>query len=90
MHAAIGISTASSKVRRLVAELYGVTILARSNLPAPPCAEIRLAREPCSESRIIALRAAIAEGRYRIDAEAIAARLVATLDSRTESLCQHH
>jgi hypothetical protein len=66
-----------------------VTLLARSNLPAPPCAEIRLARETCSESRIFALRAAIAEGRYRIDSQAIAAKLIATIDPHSQSVGKH-
>jgi Anti-sigma-28 factor, FlgM len=53
-----------------------VIILAHSNLPAL-CAEIRFAREGMPESRLLALRVAIAEGSYRIDAEAIADRLIA-------------
>jgi len=63
-----------------------VTLLARSNLPAPPCAEIRLARETCPESRIFA---AIAEGRYRIDSQAIAAKLIATIDPHSQSVGKH-
>jgi hypothetical protein len=66
-----------------------VTLLARSNLPALLCAEIRLARKSCPESRIFALRAAIAEGRYRIDSQAIAARLIAAIDPHFQPIGKH-
>ena len=78
-----------SKVRQRTAEFCSVTFLARSNRPAPPCAEIRLAREICPESRLLALRAAIAEGRYRIDSQVIAARLIAAIDPHSQSIGQH-
>jgi anti-sigma28 factor (negative regulator of flagellin synthesis) len=66
-----------------------VTLLARSNPLAPPCAEIRLARELCPESRILALRAAIAEGHYRIDSQAIALKLIAAIDPHFQPVGQH-
>jgi hypothetical protein len=66
-----------------------VTLLARPTLPASPCAEIRLARETCPESRIFALRAAIAEGRYRIDSQTIAARLIAAIGPHFQSIGKH-
>jgi anti-sigma28 factor (negative regulator of flagellin synthesis) len=78
-----------SKVRLPIAELCGVTLLARSNLSAQPCAEIRLARETCRESRILALRTAIAVGRYRIDSQAIAAKLIAAIDPHFQSIDRH-
>ena len=67
----------------------GVTLLARSNLSAPPCAQTRLARGTGPESRILALRAAIAEGRYRIDPQAIAARLIVTIDPHVQPTGKH-
>lgn len=79
-----------SKVRALIAELRGVTTLARTHLPPSSCAEIRLARKACPESRIVALRTAIADGSYRIDPEAIATGLIAALDSRTCYLDKPH
>lgn len=78
-----------SKVRRRIAEFCNVTHLARSVPLAPPCAEIRLARELCPESRILALRAAIAEGRYRIDSQAIALKLIAAIDPHFQPVSQH-
>jgi len=54
------------------------------------CAESRLARKACPESRIVALRAAIADGSYRIDAEVIATGLMAALTLRTCSLDKPH
>jgi len=66
-----------------------VTRLARSHLPAPLCAQIQLARGTCPESRILALRAAIAEGRYRIDPQAIAARLIAAIDPHFQPIGKH-
>ena len=63
-----------------------VTLLARSNLPAPPGAQTRLARGTGPESRILALRAAIAEGRYRIDPQAIADRLIAAIDPNLQPI----
>ena len=68
-----------SKVRAVFAELCDVTIVARSTRPAHSCSEIRLARETCAASRIVALRAAIADGRYRVDPDVIAAKLLMTL-----------
>lgn len=79
-----------SKVRALIAELCGVTTLARPHLPPSSCAEIRLAREVCPESRIIALRTAIADGSYRIDSETIATRLIAALTLRTDCIDKPH
>ncbi len=79
-----------SKVRALIAELRGVTTLARPQLPPSSCAEIRLARKACPESRLIALRTAIADGNYRIDPEAIATGLIAALTSRTSNLDKAH
>ena len=66
-----------------------VTLLARSNLPAPPCAQTQLARGNGPESRILALRAAIAEGRYRIDPQAIADRLIAAIDPHLQPIGKH-
>ncbi|MEO8186537.1 MAG: flagellar biosynthesis anti-sigma factor FlgM [Burkholderiaceae bacterium] len=66
-----------------------MTFLARFNPLAPPCAEIRLGRELCPESRIVALRTAIAEGRYRIDSQAIAAKLIAAIDPHFQPVGQH-
>jgi hypothetical protein len=66
-----------------------VTLLARSNLPAPLCAQTQLARGTSPESRILALRAAIAEGRYRIDPPAIAAKLIAAIDPHFQPIGKH-
>jgi anti-sigma28 factor (negative regulator of flagellin synthesis) len=55
----------------------------------PPRAEIRLARELCPESRILALRKAIAEGCYRIDSQVIAAKLIAALDPHFQPVATH-
>jgi len=56
-----------------------VTIPARSNLPADLCAEFQLLRATCAESRILALRSAVADGRYGINAAAMAAKLINAL-----------
>jgi len=66
-----------------------VTSLARSNFFAPPCGDIRLAPGTCTESRLLALRAAVAQGRYRIDSQAIAARLIAALSPQLQSIGKH-
>jgi len=66
-----------------------VTFLARPSPPAPACAETRLAREICSASRILALRAAIAEGRYLIDSQAIATKLIGAIALPSQSIGQH-
>ena len=66
-----------------------MTHLARSRPLAPPGAEIRLARELCPESRILALRKAIAEGGYRIESQVIAAKLIAALDPDFQPVGQH-
>jgi Anti-sigma-28 factor, FlgM len=59
-----------------------VTIFVRSSPSAPWFADSRLAIETVQDGRLTALQAAIAEGRYRIDAKAIAAQLIAALGSR--------
>lgn len=79
-----------SKVRAPIAEFRGVTTLARSPLPPSSCADIRLARQACPESRIIALRTAIGGGSYRIDPEAIATGLIAALTSRIDCIDKPH
>lgn len=66
-----------------------MTLLARPNLSAQSCAEIRLAPGGCAEGRILALQTAIAEGRYRIDPQAIAARLIAAIDPHFQPIGKH-
>ena len=56
-----------------------MTLLALSYPLALPRADIRPARDGCPESRIRALRTAIASGEYRIDSNAIAAKLIASI-----------
>jgi hypothetical protein len=67
----------------------GVTSLARSNFFAPLCGDIRLAPGTCTESRLFALRTAIAEGRYRVDSQAVAARLIAAIDPQLHFIGKH-
>jgi len=62
-----------------------VTILPRSFRLAPSCSEIRPAPE-ARDSRIVALRTAIAEGRYRVDPVAVANKLLIATYSRTALL----
>jgi anti-sigma28 factor (negative regulator of flagellin synthesis) len=58
-------------------------------LSAPPCGDIRLAPGTCTETRLLDLRTAVAEGRYRIDSQAIAARLIAAIDPQLPSTGTH-
>jgi len=67
-----------------------VTILARSNLPAHLCAELRLAHETCAESRVLALRSAVVEGRYCANAAAIAANLINALYLHSQRASPSH
>ena len=66
-----------------------MTFLVRSNPSVQAGAEIRLGRKACPESRLLALRTAIAEGRYRIDPTAIAARMIASAASHFQSTHNH-
>ena len=79
MHRARNVGTAGSKVRPPIAELRDVTNLARPNLPASSHADSRLSRMACPETLLVALRTAIAAGNYRVDPEAIAAKLITAI-----------
>jgi len=60
----------------------------RSNLSAQACGDPRLAPGSCTE-RLLCLRAAVAEGRYRVDPQAIAAKLIAALDPQLQPIGTH-
>ena len=66
-----------------------MTHLARSNRPASRCAKLRLARDVHREGRVLALRLALADGRYHIDSQAIAAKLIAAIDPHFQLIGKH-
>jgi hypothetical protein len=57
-----------------------VTLLARPHPLTLLGSDTHPARDRCRDSRISALRTAIAEGHYRINSHAIATRLIASID----------
>ena len=67
-----------------------MTFLVRSNPTVHAGAEIRLGRDACPESRLLALRTAIADGRYRIDSQAIAAKMIASAVSHFQPTHNNH
>ncbi|HVG05584.1 MAG TPA: flagellar biosynthesis anti-sigma factor FlgM [Burkholderiaceae bacterium] len=56
-----------------------MTLLARSNISTPQSTEIRISHEIRPEVRVLALRAAVADGRYRIDSQALASKMIAAI-----------
>ena len=67
-----------------------MTLLVRSNPSAFWFADTRLVPETCPESRLVTLATAIASGRYRIDAEAIASRLISRLSTNPGPAGKRH